>query len=160
MFNTVSGEVELRCAVPSGAASQFDFPGRGQTPLGFRERILLEYHNGKLGGHQGRERTMDSVARDFWWPRMYTDVRNWCNKCEFCRAERGATGLSAWTRTELYSCPFRVLQFDTIACEDERNTSADKAKYVLRCVCVCVSLAVGRGWSQSKTRRRKRSLKA
>ena len=53
VYNLVSNQVELRCAVPSGAASRFDFPGRGSTPLGFRERILLEYHNGKLGGHQG-----------------------------------------------------------------------------------------------------------
>ena len=126
VYNPFSNQVEVRCAVPSGAASRFDFPGRGATPLGFRERILLEYHNGKLGGHQGRERTMDNVSRDFWWPGMYGDVRRWCNKCEFCRAERGAIGLSAWTRTELYSCPFRVMQFDHITCAD---------KYVLTCVC-------------------------
>ena len=65
VYNSVSNQVELRCAVHNGAASRFDFPGRGSTPLGFRERILLEYHNGKLGGHQGRERTMDNVLRDF-----------------------------------------------------------------------------------------------
>ena len=94
--------------------------------MGFRERILLEYHNGRLGGHQGRERTMDNVSRDFWWPGMYGDVRRWCAKCEFCRAERGSTGVSAWTRTELFTCPFRVMQFDTITC---------RGKYVLTCVC-------------------------
>ena len=64
---------------------------------------------------------MDNVSRDFWWPGLYGDVRRWCNKCEFCRAERGATGLPAWTRTELYSCPFRVMQFDTITCENPRS---------------------------------------
>ena len=60
------------------------------------------------------------------WPGMYGDVRRWCNKCELCRAERGTTGVAAWTRTELYSCPFRVMQFDTIAC---------RGKDVLTCVC-------------------------
>ena len=68
----------------------------------------------------------DNVSRDFWWPGMYGDVRRWCSKCEFCRPERGASGLSAWTRTELYSCPFRVMQFDHITCAD---------KYVFTCVC-------------------------
>ena len=135
LYKPTSAEVELRCAVPSGAVSQFDFPGRGMTPLGFRERILLGYHNGKLGGHQGRERTYESIARDFWWPGMYQDVKRWCQKCEFCRAERGATSQSAWTRTELYSCPFRVLQFDTITCEDEEKSKATY-KYVLTCVAV------------------------
>jgi len=95
VYNSVSSQVELRCAVPSGAAQRFDFPGRGHTPLGFRERILLEYHNGKLGGHQGRERTMDMVSRDFWWPGLYGDIRRWCSRCEVCRAERGASGLAA-----------------------------------------------------------------
>ena len=75
VYNPVSNHIELRCAVPSGAASQFDFLGRGLTPLGYREKILLEYQNGTLGGHQGRERTMDNVSRDFWWPGMYGDVR-------------------------------------------------------------------------------------
>ena len=102
--------------------------------MGFRGKILLEYHNGKLGGHQGRERTMDARSRDFWWPGLYGDVRRWCQKCEFCRAERGATGLSAWTRTQLYSCPLRVLQFDTITCEDPKKYKKG-AKYVLTCVC-------------------------
>ena len=127
VYNSVSNQVELRCAVPSGKASTFDFPGRGTTPLGFRERILLEYHNGRLGGHQGRERTVESISRDFWWPGLYGDVRRWCSKCEFCRAERGSSGLAAWTRTELYSCPFRVMQFDHITCGTD--------KYVLTCVC-------------------------
>ena len=101
----------------------------------FRRELLMHYHNGPLAGHQGRERTMEMLARDFWWPKMYTDVRKWCNSCQFCRGERGAAGLSAWTRTELHSCPFRVMQFDTITC---------RTKYVL--TCVCVVSAVGFGW--------------
>ena len=126
VYNMVENSEELRCAVPSGAAASFDFPGRGSTPLGFRERILLEYHNGSLGGHQGRERIAEMIQRDFWWPGLYSDVWRWCAKCEFCRAEKGANGVSAWTRTEMYTCPFRVLQFDTITC---------RSKHVLTCVC-------------------------
>ena len=38
VYNLVSNQVELRCAVPSGAAQRFEFPGRGPMPLGFRER--------------------------------------------------------------------------------------------------------------------------
>ena len=65
IYNSVSGEVELRCAVPTGDCAKFDFPGRGVTPLSFRARIMLEYHNGKLAGHQGRERTIEMIERDF-----------------------------------------------------------------------------------------------
>jgi len=66
VYCPVSNIVELRCAVLSGGAQKVDFPGRGHVGLGFRERVLLEYHNGKVGGHQGRERTMDMVSRDLW----------------------------------------------------------------------------------------------
>ena len=126
VYNPVSGEVELRCAVPMGDAARFDHPGHGQTPLSYRAKIILEYHNGKLGGHQGRERTMDSISRDFWWEGMYNDIRRWCGKREHCRAERGGAGIAAWTRTELYTSPFRVMQFDTATCSE---------KHMLTCVC-------------------------
>ena len=75
--------------VPTGNARAFDFPGRGRTDHCFRKEILLHYHNGPLGGHQGQEWTMDALARDFWWPGMYGDVRRWYSTCEFCRGEHG-----------------------------------------------------------------------
>ena len=33
-----------------------------------------------------------------------------------CAEEKGLAALSAWSRTELYSRPFRCLQIDTVAC--------------------------------------------
>ena len=63
VYNAVEGEVQLRCAVPSGPCGRFEVPGRGLVPLGYRERLMLEYHNGSLAGRQGRERTMDCLER-------------------------------------------------------------------------------------------------
>ncbi len=39
-------------------------------------------------------------------------------------------------RTELYSCPFRVLQFDAVACRDEVGRMGG-AIYVLTAMCCC-----------------------
>jgi len=69
---------------------------------------------------------MDAVLRGFWWPGLYGDVRRWCSKCEFCHAKKGVSGLSAWMRTGMYSCPSRVLQFDAITRQE---------KFMLTCVC-------------------------
>ena len=121
-----SGEVELKRAVPPGTARLIDFPGRGHKPMPFRKELMMQYHNGPLGGHRGRERTMELIARDYWWPGMFKDTRAWRKTCEFRRGEPGATGVAAWTRTELYTCPFRVLQLDAITCDQ---------KYALTCVC-------------------------
>ena len=52
--------------------------------------------------------------------------------CQVCCSEKGHSGTSAWTRTELHSRPFRALQFDTITCNIDEGSS----RYVLTCVCV------------------------
>ena len=69
------------------------------------------------------------IERDFWWPGMREDVRRWCKSCQHCLGERAShSGVSAWTRTELFSRPFRVLQYDTVTCRQCRD---DGARYIL-----------------------------
>ena len=133
IYEVRADEVQLRCVVPNVAAGRFDVPGLGPRPLGYREKLLLDYHHGPLGAHQGRDRTIESLERDFWWPGMYEDVRRWCRGCVQCRKERGASGVSAWQRTELYSRPFRVMQFDTITTRDVTR-HAPGSNYVLTVV--------------------------
>jgi hypothetical protein len=128
VYDSIEGEVQLRCCVPDVSASQYEAAGQGQKPLNYRNRLLLEYHNGVLAGHVGRERTMEMLERDFYWAGMREDVRRWCKVCVHCQGERAHSGLSAWTRTELYSRPFRVLQYDTVTC---RKVGETGARYVL-----------------------------
>ena len=75
---------------------------------------------------------MESLEMDLWWPGVYGDVRHWCSQCQVCQGERGKPGLSAWSRTELFSRPFRVLQFDTVSCRAEARQTV---MYVLIVVC-------------------------
>ena len=128
VFNNVEGTMELKLCVPDIVVGQFEMPGQGLQDLRYREKLLLEYHNSALAGHMGRERTYDALARDFWWPGMYEDTRRWCHKCEQCAQERGSSGASPHVRTEFYSRPFRVLQYDTVKCRDDRE---DGSQYIL-----------------------------
>ena len=128
MYDTTEGEVQLRCAVPDVTASHYEQAGQGYRPLSYRNWLLMEYHNGKLAGHCGRERTTEMLERDFFWPGMREDVRRWCRRCQQCLGERAHSGVSAWTRTELFSRPFRVLQYDTVTCRKSRD---DGARYIL-----------------------------
>ena len=106
----------------------------------FRRHLLMHYHNSPVSGHRGRDKTNHELGRDWWWPGMYEEARDHCAHCALCKAERGLSGVSAWTRTELYSRPFRVLQFDTV------TTKTDGAKqgtqYLLTVVC-CFHDGVG-----------------
>ena len=134
VYDRVEGELQLRCCVPNTPCGNFELPGIGEKKLGYRERILLEYHNGPLAGHPGREKTTEMVERSWWWPHLFEDVRRWCRRCVTCQAEHGTSGISAWARTEFYSRPFRVLEFDLIKCHDAQTTSAGASEYVLTVV--------------------------
>jgi hypothetical protein len=42
-------------------------------------------HDSKIAGHFGRDRTMELVSRNFYWPKMEDDVRKFCNECDNCQ---------------------------------------------------------------------------
>ena len=82
----------------------------GMPPMEFRNEIVVEIHHQR--GHPGVQQTYDLVAEVWWWPRMYTDIRELVTKCERCRAGDGETALSAWSRTTLHTHHFQALEFD------------------------------------------------
>jgi hypothetical protein len=59
--------------------------GRLYAPERTRERIMKSEHDSKIAGHFGRDRTMELVSRNFYWPKMEDDVRKFCNECDNCQ---------------------------------------------------------------------------
>ena len=114
-----------------------EVPGIGSRELRMRDRILVEYHNSVLGGHLGRDKTYMRLERDWWWPGMYSDVVRWCKHCLACQKENSRTALSAWSRTEFYDRPFRVIQIDVVTCAESGGEPGEVtgAKYILTAIC-------------------------
>ncbi|KAK3288483.1 hypothetical protein CYMTET_4047 [Cymbomonas tetramitiformis] len=56
------------------------------SPL--RELVLREAHESPTAGHTGRDKTLDRIARRFWWPRMSKDVSDWTRSCLICQQTR------------------------------------------------------------------------
>ena len=127
--NTRDGE-ELRICAPTGALREA-FVLTAPHPVEFRRELMLHYHNGLLGNHVGREQTLERLGADWWWPGMRGDVDKWIKMCLQCRGNYGVPHVSAWTRSTLYSHPFRALQFDTITCRKDPITGH---QYVLTVV--------------------------
>ncbi len=50
-----------------------------------REHIIAENHDTPLSGHPGRNKTIDLVSRNFWWPSLYKDIREYVANCEICQ---------------------------------------------------------------------------
>ena len=137
VYDASEGEIQLRVAVPTGGTSSMEVPGVGRRDLSLRNRLLLEYHNGVLGGHLGRDKTYARLERDWWWPGLYRDVMLWCKHCLPCQKENSRTGVSAWSRTEYYDRPFRVIQFDLVTCGSEgiNEGGVTGARYILTSIC-------------------------
>ena len=122
VFDSCDLENQLRLCVPSGAVGRFVIPGEiKERELGFREKLLLEYHNSALAGHLSRDKCLELMSKDYWWPGMGSDIRRWTQSCEQCTREHGTSGITAWTRTEFYTRPFRCIQIDTISCREEHE---------------------------------------
>jgi hypothetical protein len=59
--------------------------GRLYVPKGFRNKVLEKQHDSRIAGHFGRERTMELITRNFYWPNLEDEVREYCNKCDSCQ---------------------------------------------------------------------------
>ena len=47
------------------------------VPLEYREQVMWDAHNEASSGHFGVEKTYSRVARDFYWPGFYHDIRSY-----------------------------------------------------------------------------------
>ena len=61
------------------------FQGRTYVPTGIRGEIFKIYHEAESsGGHQGIERTIEKMSREFYFPRMRKYVENRVTRCDVC----------------------------------------------------------------------------
>jgi len=57
-------------------------------PEQFRTGILLQYHDGALGGHLSAKKTLENIRRKYYWPEIETNVKKWCKQCKICASRR------------------------------------------------------------------------
>ena len=54
------------------------------VPDSLREEILINCHDSPLAGHFGFEKTYNKIKTHYWWPLMYSQIKDWCATCEPC----------------------------------------------------------------------------
>uniref|UniRef100_A0A670JIX6 Gypsy retrotransposon integrase-like protein 1 n=1 Tax=Podarcis muralis TaxID=64176 RepID=A0A670JIX6_PODMU len=52
-------------------------------------RILKQLHDSCTAGHFGQHKTMLLVTREFWWPRVREDVKEYVRGCDTCQRAKG-----------------------------------------------------------------------
>ena len=59
-------------------------------PASLRNDILLAYHDALTGGHQGIERTYQSIRQKYFWISMYKDIQFYVKSCILCQQSKRA----------------------------------------------------------------------
>jgi hypothetical protein len=49
-----------------------------------RRRIVEQHHDSRVAGHPGRWKTLELLARSYWWPQMSRYVGIYCGTCDLC----------------------------------------------------------------------------
>ena len=74
-----------------------DNTGRVYVPddNGLKTRILSECHDNSIAGHVGVAKTVSSVTRQFYWPRLHADVHDYVTSCLRCQENKASSRLPA-----------------------------------------------------------------
>ncbi|KAM0735324.1 Transposon Ty3-I Gag-Pol polyprotein [Formica fusca] len=94
-----------------------------------KARILYEYHDAPLGGHQGIERTINRIRMKHNWSRLTKYVENYIAKCEFCQKNKLKRKSKApLVITDIASRPFEKCALDIVG---PLTVTNNENKYVL-----------------------------
>jgi hypothetical protein len=53
-----------------------------------KQTFLHEAHDAKYAGHQGKHTTLETLARNMWWPRMAANVTFYVKACHSCQINK------------------------------------------------------------------------
>jgi Integrase zinc binding domain/Chromo (CHRromatin Organisation MOdifier) domain/Integrase core domain len=53
-----------------------------------RTRIIKMHHDPAVAGHPGQWKTLELVSRNYWWPRISVDVKDYVKGCSLCQRSK------------------------------------------------------------------------
>ncbi|OOY33769.1 hypothetical protein BOV88_13515 [Solemya velum gill symbiont] len=84
-FCVVNGVLVRKSRDVRDKDGELEWKSQVVLPVKYRAQVLSLAHESLYAGHQGRTKTFDRVARDFFWIGMYTDVEEFCKTCAACQ---------------------------------------------------------------------------
>ncbi|GJW59086.1 RNA-directed DNA polymerase [Tanacetum coccineum] len=80
-----------------------------------RDAIILEYHQGGLGGHFGRDKTVGLLRDRFYWPNVVKDVSRIVERCRVCHlAKSHHTNAGLYTPLPVPNGPWEDVSIDFV----------------------------------------------
>jgi hypothetical protein len=100
----------------SGDLKHWHIQGRIAIPPDntLKKEILHRFHDLEIRGHPGRDPTIMTICRHFWWPNMNEWIAQYVRGCAKCQQDKN---LTRQTKVPLYHIPTptNVLPFPTVA---------------------------------------------
>ena len=59
-------------------------------PQKLRLSILTSRHDSITAGHFGTRKTLDLIARDYWWPHMHVEIKHYVETCDTCQRTKSS----------------------------------------------------------------------
>ena len=56
-----------------------------------RAEMIRLYHNMLVGGHRGQWKTAELVKRNFWWPGVTREIKQYVEGCDACQHNKNRT---------------------------------------------------------------------
>ena len=56
-----------------------------------RNQCIALHHDAPYAGHLGRDRTLHSISRHYWWSSIYSDVSDYVEHCDSCQRNKAPT---------------------------------------------------------------------
>ena len=100
------------------------------APEAMRKDIVIAFHDAPLGGHLGFRKTYEKIRDRYYWPRMASDIKDYCSSCHQCALAKRPARVE---HSPLQSVPVQDHPFDKVAIDilgPLRPTPRDM-KYVL-----------------------------
>ena len=85
------------------------------VPPSRHEEVFKLAHDGLSSGHQGVSKTQARVAKHFYWPGMYADVKRYVNTCHICAMAKNTRKLKVPTQAlPVAPYPWHTVTMDLI----------------------------------------------
>lgn len=62
--------------------------GKIYVPSMLRQTVFRILHTDPTAGHPGRDATLESIRRDYYWPNLRSDVEEWIRSCDACQRNK------------------------------------------------------------------------
>lgn len=83
-----------------------------------RRGVISSYHNFPTAGHPGGQKTLVTIAQDYWWPNLRKDVIQFIKGCATCQFTKSRTIQAKPPLypigTQLNTLPFETITLDFI----------------------------------------------